>query len=170
MSIININNLLEIMKNTKTLYCYEYYDGLHVSINYPEYLSCFEKYKNNPSYADEITRRWDNKYLIPDDGSNLNNYKEQIFSFLPNTTIEVFIFTSRFPTEIRFECLKAIPKTLNVLYLEHYIGVDIDIIKELYCLTLNNNSDEDEEYCTYNNYNLINNRWSKKRKNSSICN
>ena len=94
------------MKTVKILKCYEYYDGLQVG--------------------------YDNEYmLIPDDGSNLKTFQDQIFTQLPLSGIEIFHYTSRFSNEITFLCLTKIPSTLKEIYLEHYDDVDMDIIKDI---------------------------------------
>jgi hypothetical protein len=117
-----IDNLLELMDSVKTLKCYEYYDGLQVTVEYPNYLDDFEKYKNDKFYFENM--QWGNHFLIPDDGENLKSYQEDIFKKLPNTNIEIFQYTSRFQSEISYECFIGIPKTLKVLYLDHYDGIN----------------------------------------------
>ena len=123
------------MKSVKTLKCYEYYDGLQITTEYPDYLEDFEKFKNDKWYFEKM--RWGSYFLIPDDGTNLKMYQEQIFKELPNTNIEIFQYTSRFPNEVSFECFTGIPKTLKVLYLDHYQG-----IKQVDCLCISEPEDE----------------------------
>jgi hypothetical protein len=69
-----MDNLLELMKSVKTLRCYEYYDGLQITTEYPDYLEDFEKFKNDERYFEKM--RWGSHFLIPDDGTNLKMYQD----------------------------------------------------------------------------------------------
>jgi hypothetical protein len=134
-----MEDLLLLMKTAKTLRCYEYYDGLQVTVDYPNYLEEFEKYKNDKLYFEKMS--WGKHFLIPDDGSNLKQFQEQIFNELPNTVLEIFQYTSRFSSEISYECFIGIPKSLKVLYLNEILNQKLDCL----CITDFYEDDEDDE-------------------------
>jgi hypothetical protein len=100
---ITFSKVLEMMKNDKSMTLYEYYDGLQVN----------------------------DKYLVDGDGACLGEFQEKILELLPDTQLEYFTYESRFPSEIEFSGLKAIPHTLVSLRLANFQGIPKRLKREI---------------------------------------
>jgi len=163
--IITIDNILDIMKYVKTILFYEYYDSIEIMIDYKNYLDEFNKYKETDYYYEK--QSWSrNKKLIINIKENLyEEYQKKIFNILPQTNLEIFGYTSRFPNETNYNCLIGVPSSLKLIILEHFNSVNVEIIKNIYCYPLIKiYFDEDEDYDIYDDtkkYKLIKNKWLK---------
>jgi len=164
---ITIDNILDIMKNVKTILFYEYYDYIEVIINYENYLEEFNLLKDDDYYYEKQTWCRNKKLILKIENENEINfyleYQKKIFNTLPLTNLEIFGYTSRFPSEINYDCLIDIPSSLKVIILEHFKGLNINNVKNIYCYPLIKIDLEENEYILDDTkkYKLIKNKWIK---------
>ena len=88
-------------------------------------------YSNTVTFYEHHNGILMNGNLVLPYNDNMWRYQDMIFDILPNTEVESFSYTSTYVDGIHFNCFKSFPKTLKIIELAHWRGVEKYVIEKL---------------------------------------